>query len=75
MNMKSGSQRSEKCRWFQVVEIMFDRTNIVSHTHASARNADEVKSTAISITNRIDQKNGENTSKSPKLKRNPNVFM
>ena len=76
MNMKSGSQRSEKCRWFQLVdEFIFDRTNVVSHAHASARNADGVKSTATSITITIDQNSGENTLKSPEPKRNPDPFM
>ena len=76
MNMKSRSQRSEKCRWFQLVdEFMFDRTNVVSHAHANVTNADRVKSTATSITNTIDQKSGESTSKSPEPKRNPDPFM
>lgn len=76
MNMKLGSQRSEKCRWFQLVdEFMFDRANVVSHAHASARNPDGVKSTATSISNTIDQKSGESTSKSLEPKRMQDVFM
>ena len=76
MNMKSGSQRFKKCRWYQLVdEFMFDRTNVLSHAHASARNADGVNTTATSIAPTIDQKSGESTSKSPEPKRNPDPFM
>jgi hypothetical protein len=76
MNMKSGSQRSEKCRWYQLVdEFMFDRANVVSHAHASAMNADGLKSTATSDTNTTEQRSGESTSKSPESKRKEDIFM
>ena len=76
MNIKLGSQQLKKCRWFQLVdEFMFDRAIVISCAYASAQNADELKATATSITNIIDQKSGEITSKSPKPKRNPDVFM
>lgn len=76
MNMKLGSQQLEKCRWFQLVdEFMFDRAIVVSRAYASAQNADELKSTATSMTNTIAKKSGEITSKSSKPKRNLDVFM
>ena len=38
LNLKSGSQHSEKCRWFQLVdEFMFDRANVVSHAHVNVK--------------------------------------
>jgi hypothetical protein len=44
MNAKSGSNRSEKCCWFSLVdEFMFDRANVVSHAHSSAVNLDGPK--------------------------------
>ena len=34
INLKSGSNRSNKCRWYELVdEIMSDRANVVSHAH------------------------------------------
>ena len=49
MNLKSGSQRSKKCRWFQLVdESMFDRVNVVSHAHTSMVDGDGVKFTPTS---------------------------
>ena len=37
MNMRSGSERSEKCHWYQIVdEFMSDRTHVMSHAYASA---------------------------------------
>ena len=70
MNLKSGSQRSEKCRWYELVdEFMFDRANVVSHAHASATNPDGPKSTGTTATNTPPQKSGESTSKSPDRKR------
>lgn len=36
MNMRSGSDRSEKCRWYQTVdEFMSDRAHVVTHVHAN----------------------------------------
>lgn len=76
MNLKSGSQRSEKCRWFQLVnEFMYNRANVVSHAHARAKNADGLKSTATSVTNTTEHKSCENTPKSPEPRRKDDVFM
>jgi hypothetical protein len=73
MNFKSGSHR---CRWLQLVdEFMFDRANVVSHAHASARNVDGIKSSATSMTNTQDQKSGESISKFPEPKRKEDYFM
>jgi hypothetical protein len=52
MNMKSDSQRSEKCCKYQLVdEFMFNRANVVSHTYANAVNVDGLKSTTTLYTN------------------------
>ena len=76
MNLKSGSQRSEKCQWYHVVnEFMFDRVNVVSHAHANVVNNDRVKCTTNSGTNTTEHKSGESTSKSPEPKRKEDFFM
>lgn len=76
MNMKSGSQRSKKCRWYQLVnKVMFDRANVVSHVHASAMNPDGSKSTSTWDTSTTDRRSGENTSNSPEPKRKEGIFM
>lgn len=76
MNFKSGSLRSKKCRWFQLVdEFMFDRAHVVTYTHGSARKSDELKLTETSVTNTTDQKSGENKFKSPEPKWKDDVFM
>ena len=76
MNLKSGSQRSEKCRWYTLVdEFMFDRAHVVSHAHASANNPDGPKGTATSNVNTTDQRSGESTSKSPAPKRKDEIAM
>ena len=76
MHIKSGSQRSEKCRWYQLVdEFMFNRANVVSHAHASAINPDGPKYTATSNTNTTEQGSVESTSKSPDSKRKDDMFM
>lgn len=54
---------------------MFDRANVVTHAHTSARNADGLKSTATSDTNTTEQRSDESTSKSPKSKRKEDIFM
>jgi len=52
VNLKSCSQRSEKCRWYHLVdEFMFDRVNVVSHAHASVVDGDGVKGTTTLETN------------------------
>lgn len=75
MNLKSGSQRSEKCRWYQLVdEFMYDRANVVSHAHASAFNPDGPAVTDTSQTNPTEHRSGESTSKSPEPKRKEELF-
>lgn len=76
MNMKSGSQRSEKCRWYLLVdEFMFDRANVVSHAHADVMDGDGVKCSVTSETNTKEQKSGESSSKSPEPKRKEELFL
>ena len=78
MNMKSGSRRSEKCRWYTLVdEFMYDRANVVSHAHASTVNPDGPKSDTIatSDTHTIEPRSGESTLKSPEPKRKENMYM
>ena len=76
MNMKLGSDRSEKCRWFTLVdEFMSDRAHVVFHAHASATNSDGPKATTFSDTNSIANKSREYTSKSPEPKRKEDVFL
>jgi hypothetical protein len=73
MNLKLGSQRSEKCRWFQLVDEYM--ANVVTHAHTGARNANGLKSTATSETNTTEQRSGESTSKSPAPKRKEDIFL
>lgn len=76
MNMKSGEERSEKCRWFTLVdEFMSDRAHVVSHAHASATNPDGPKSTTNSDTNSVAPKGGECSSKPSEPKRKDEVFL
>ena len=76
LNLKSGSQRSDKCRWFQLVdEFMFDRANVVTHAHASVVDGDGVKCTATMETNTTELRSGESSSKSPSIKRKEDIFM
>ena len=76
MNAKSGSQRSEKCRWYQLVdEFMYDKANVVSHAHASAVNPDGPKGGATSDPNTSEICSGESTSKSPEPKRKEEIFL
>ena len=59
MNMKSGSQRSKKCCWYQLVDkFMFDKANVVSHAHTSTVHGDGVKCTTTSDTNLRSRKVG-----------------
>ena len=75
MNLRSGSDHSEKCRWYQLVdEFMSDRAYVVSHAHASAMNPDGLKAASGSVTNTMDHKSGESTSKSPEPKRKDDIF-
>lgn len=74
-NLKSGSDRSEKCRWYLLIdEFMHDRANVVSHAHASATNPDGPKSASQSVTNTMEYRYGEGTSKSPEPKRKEDTF-
>jgi hypothetical protein len=78
MNGRSGEQRSEKCRWYTLVdEFMHDRANVVSHAHASAVNPDGLQSDTVpvSYTNTMEQRSGEWSSKSPEPRRKDDVFM
>ena len=76
MNAKSGSQRSEKCRWYLLVdEFMYERANVMSHAHASAVNPDGPAVTATSDPNITCQRSGESTSKSPEPKRKDDIFL
>ena len=76
MHLKSGGQRSKKCRWFQMVdEFMFDRANVVLHAHASAVGGDGVKCTMTSDTNTTELRSEEITSKSPVPTRPQEMFM
>ena len=76
MNMRSGFDRSEKCRWYQLVdEFMSDRAHVVSHAHASAMDPDGPKSANAQFTNTTDHKSDEDTSKSPEPKRKDDIFL
>jgi hypothetical protein len=58
-----------------VDEFIFDRTNVVSHAHASVVDGNGVKCTTTSDTNTTEHKSDENTSKSLELKRKEKIFM
>ena len=76
MNMRSESERSEKCHWYQLTDkFMPDRTHVVSHAHASATNPDGLKFTSSSVTNTMKHNASESTSKSPKPKRKEDIFL
>ena len=76
MNLKSGSQRSEKCRWYLLVdEFMFDRANVVSHAHASANYPDGPVGTATSNSKTTEHRSGESITKSPEPKRKDEVAL
>ena len=78
MNARSGSQRSEKCRWYTFVdEFMFDRAHVVAHAHSSAVNPDGPKSNTMPVVDKFttDQRSGECSSRSPKPKRNDDIYM
>ena len=75
MNMRSDSQRSKKCRWYTLLdEFMSDKAHVVTHVHASATNSDGPKLTIFSDTNTAVHKSWERKSKSPRPKRNEDVF-
>ena len=75
MNMRSGSDRSNKCRWYQLVdEFMLDRAHIVSHAHASATNSEGPNKTTASDTFTADLKSGESSSKISEPKRKDDVL-
>ena len=76
MNMRSGSERSEKWCWYQLVDgFISDRTHVVSYAHASVTNPDGPKNASTSDTNTTEYKSRESPSKSPELKRKKNIFL
>lgn len=76
MNMRSGSQQVEKCRWYQLVdEFMHDKTNVMSHAHTSATNPDGLKSASTSDTNTTEHRSGESILKSLEPMRKEEIFM
>ena len=76
MNMRSGSERSEKCCWYQLVdELISDMVYVVSHAHASAMNPDDLKSASASFTNPTEHKSGKSTSKSSEPMRKDDNFL
>lgn len=76
MNMKSGSQQLEKCRWYLLVdEFMFNKANVVSHAHSSVMDGDGVKSSVTLETNTTEQKSGKISSKSPEPKQKEDLFL
>ena len=76
MNLRSGSDRSEKCRWYTLVdEFMSDRAHVISHAHASATNPDGPKISSTTEANTTKLTSGESITKSPEPKRREEVFM
>jgi hypothetical protein len=76
MNLKSDSQRSEKCRWYHLVdEFMFDIANVVSHAHTNGVDGDAVKCTITFDTNTTEQRSSDSTLKLSELKRKEDVFL
>ena len=76
MNARSGSDRSEKCRWFQLVdECMSDRAHVVTHAHASATSPEGPTKTSGSDTFTADHKSAECSSKSPVPKRKDDLIV
>ena len=76
MNLKSGSQWSDKCRWYELVdEFMYDMVNVVLHAHASAFNPDGPAVISTSDTNTMEHRSGESTSKLPEPKCNEDMFL
>ena len=76
MNMRSGSNRSEKCRWYQLVdEFISDWAHVVLHAHASATNPDGPKSGSASFNHTTKHKSGESISQSPEPKRKDDIFL
>ena len=74
--MRSGSQQSEKCHWYQLVdEFMSDKVHVVLHVHASATTPDGPKSTSATDTFITEHKSGESTSKSPEPKRKEDILL
>jgi hypothetical protein len=66
MNMRSESDRYEKCCWYQLVdEFISDRAHVVTHVHVRATNSDGPKSKTALDTNTTEYKSGDSTSKSP----------
>ena len=76
INMRSGSDRSDKCRWYQLVDdFMSDRTHVVSHAHANAINHEGPNKTAASDTFTADLKGEESSSKISEPRRKDDVLL
>lgn len=76
MTLRSGSDHSEKCRWYTLVnEFMSDRAHVVTQAHASTTNPDGPNFGTPSDTNNTDHKSGESTSKSPEPKRKDDILI
>lgn len=67
--MRSGSEHSEKCRWYQFVDkFMYNMTHVVSFAYASTTNPYDLKLISPSDTNTTEHKSGESILKSPEPK-------
>ena len=76
MNARSGSDRSEKCRWFQLVnEFISERAYVVTHAHASPKSSEGPTKTSGSDTFTADHKITECSSKSPEPKRKDDLLV
>ena len=43
LNLKSGSNRLDKCRWYELIdEFMGDRADVISHAHNTALKPSEI---------------------------------
>ena len=76
MNMRFGSDHSDKCHWYQLVdEFMSDRAHVVSHAHAGATNPEGPNKTTASDTFTADPKSGESSSKISEPKRKDDILL
>ena len=76
MTLRSGSDCSEKCGWYTLVnEFMSDRAHVVSHAHASATNPERPNKTTALDTFTADLKSGESSSKISEPKRKDDVLL
>lgn len=76
MNMRSGSNRYEKCPWYEAVdEFMSDWAHIITHVHANAIDPDGPKSAMPLDTNTTDFKSNKSSSTSSKPNAKPEMFL